>query len=101
MRAFIELLRANYDYVILDTPPVGPVVDATVTSPLADKTLFIVQWAKTAREIVSDAVRQIPGDKKIAGVVLNFVNEREARKYGKYAYSYYYGGRYYKSYYVD
>ena len=101
MRGFIEDLRANYDYVVVDTPPVGPVVDATVTSPLADKTLFIVQWAKTAREIVSDAVRQIPGDKKIAGVVLNFVNEKEARKYGKYAYSYYYGGRYYKSYYVD
>ena len=76
-------------------------VDATVTSSLADKTLFIVQWGKTARELVADAVRDIPGDKKIAGVVLNFVNEKEARKYGRYAYAYYYGGSYYKSYYAD
>ncbi len=101
MRSFIEMLRANYDYVVVDAPPVGPVVDAAVMSHLADKTLFVIQWGKTAREIVADAVRQIPGDKQIAGVVLNFVNEKEARKYGKYAYSYYYGGRYYKSYYVD
>ena len=101
MRGLIEFLRANYDYIVVDTPPVGPVVDASVTSALVDKTLFIIQWGKTAREVVGDSVRQIPGEKKIAGVVLNFVNEREARKYGKYAYSYYYGGRYYKSYYVE
>ena len=101
MRGFISYLRENFDYVVVNSPPVGPVVDATVTSPLADKTLIIVQWGKTARELVADAVRQIPGDKKIAGVVLNFVNEKEARKYGRYAYAYYYGGSYYKSYYAD
>jgi Mrp family chromosome partitioning ATPase len=101
MRTLVAFLRANYDYVVLDSPPVGPVSDAVVTSALADKVLFIVQWGKTAREIVADSVRQIQGDKKVAGVVLNFVNEREARKYGKYAYSYYYGRRYYKSYYAD
>jgi exopolysaccharide transport family protein len=101
MRLFLETLRERYDYIVVDTPPVGPVIDAAVLSHLADKVLFIVQWGKTAREIVADAVRQMPGDRKVAGVVLNFVNEKEARKYGKYAYSYYYGGRYYKSYYVE
>ena len=58
MRTFISYLRENFDYVVVDTPPVGPVVDATVTSSLADKTLFIVQWGKTAREMVAEAVRQ-------------------------------------------
>ena len=101
MRAFIDLLRANYDYVVLDTPPVGPVADSAVIASLADKTLFICVPGRTPRDIVGETVRQIAGDKKIAGVVLNFVNEKEARKYGQYAYSYRYGGRYYKSYYVD
>jgi len=101
MRDFIETLRLKYDYIVIDTPPVGPVVDAVVVSSLADKVVFVVQWGKTAREVVSDCLRQIPGDKKVAGVVLNSVNEAEARKYGKYAYSYYYGGKYYKSYYVN
>jgi capsular exopolysaccharide synthesis family protein len=101
MRAFIDTLRSRYDYIVVDTPPLGPVVDAAVLSHLADKVLFIVQWGKTAREVVADAVRQMPGDRKVAGVVLNFVNEKEARKYGKYAYPYYNGHRYYKSYYVD
>lgn len=101
MRAFVGFLRANYDHVVLDTPPVGPVVDASVVSALADKTLFVIHWGKTARELVADAVRQIPGERKLAGIVLNFVNESEARKYGKYAYSYYYGAQYYKSYYSE
>jgi succinoglycan biosynthesis transport protein ExoP len=101
MRDFVETLRSRYDYVILDTPPVGPVADAIVASALADKVVFIIHWGRTAREVVSDSVRLILGDKKVAGVVLNLVNESEARKYGRYAYSYYYGRRYYKSYYAD
>jgi exopolysaccharide transport family protein len=100
MRVFIGHLRSNYDYVVVDTPPVGPVVDAAVMASLADKVLFIVRWGKTVREVVADSTRQLAGDKKVAGIVLNFVDEKEARKYGKYAYSYYYGTKYYKSYYA-
>jgi hypothetical protein len=37
--------------------------------------------------------------KKVAGVVFNQVNQKLAQKYGKYAYSYYYGARDYKKYY--
>nr|WP_294548966.1 polysaccharide biosynthesis tyrosine autokinase [uncultured Rhodopila sp.] len=101
MRDFIETLRSRYDYIVLDTPPVGPVADAIVASALADKVVFIIHWGRTAREVVSDSIRLLLGDKKVAGVVLNLVNESEARKYGRYAYSYYYGRRYYKSYYAE
>jgi succinoglycan biosynthesis transport protein ExoP len=70
-------------------------------SQLADKVVLVVRWGSTARELVKECVQQLSGHKKVAGVVLNIVNERQAQKYGKYAYSYYYQRRYYKRYYAE
>ena len=38
--------------MVLDTPPVGPVIDPVIVANLADKTIFVVQWASTPRELV-------------------------------------------------
>lgn len=46
---FIAAARRRFDYVILDTPAVGPVVDALYTAPFADAVLFVVKWAATAQ----------------------------------------------------
>ena len=97
-RELISQLKKNFDLVIIDTPPTGPVIDATVVSQSVDKVIFIVKWAATAREMVERAVEHLQGHKKIAGIVFNHVNDNEAQKYGKYAY--YYGGSYYKTYYT-
>jgi hypothetical protein len=52
--------------------------------------------------MVKHCAQQLSGNhRKIAGVALNYVVEREAQKYGKYGYSYYYGSRYYKKYYSE
>jgi exopolysaccharide transport family protein len=101
MKAHVETFRKSFDYIVIDTPPVGPVIDPVVVSHLADKVIFIVRWASTAREIVQHSIQQLGGHKKIAGVVFNYVNDGQAQKYGKYAYSYYYGSRYYKKYYTE
>jgi capsular exopolysaccharide synthesis family protein len=101
MKALVAGFKRSFDFVVIDTPPMGPVIDPIVVSALADKVVFVVRWATTARELVHSTIQQVPGHKKIAGVVFNQINENEARKYGKYAYSYYYGSRYYKKYYTD
>jgi succinoglycan biosynthesis transport protein ExoP len=59
---------------------------------------MIVRWGVTARELVKETVERLSGHRKIAGIAFNLINEREAQKYGKDAYSYYYGRRY-KEYY--
>jgi capsular exopolysaccharide synthesis family protein len=97
MKALIEGFKKSFDYVVVDTAPVGPVVDPIVVSQRVDKVVLVVRWAATAREMVERSVQQLCGHKMIAGVVFNFVADRQAQKYGKYAY--YYGGRYYKNYY--
>jgi polysaccharide biosynthesis transport protein len=91
MKALISHLGETFDYVVLDTPPVGPVIDPVIVANLADKTIFVVQWASTPRELVETSLRQASAHKRVAGVVLNSVNQDRARKYGG---EYYYGKSY-------
>lgn len=101
MKSLIASLKETYDLIFIDTPPAGPVVDPVVVSHLSDKIVLVVRWGATARELVRPCVEQLSGHRKIAGVAFNRVNVRQAQKYGKYAYSYYYGSRYYKRYYTS
>jgi capsular exopolysaccharide synthesis family protein len=95
MKAVICHLKETFDYVVLDTPPVGPVVDAVITANLADKTILVVEWASTPREAVENALKQVLAHKRVAGVVFNFVNQDRAQKYGG---EFYYGKSYEKYY---
>ena len=101
MRHLIELLRDHYDYIVIDSPPIGPVSDSVIMSTIVDKIVVVVRWSSTARQMVAQCINKIRGSKKIAGVVFNLVDETRAEKYGRYAYSYYYRNRYYKNYYVE
>jgi succinoglycan biosynthesis transport protein ExoP len=95
MKALISYLKETFDYVVVDTPPVGPVIDAVILAGLADKTILVVEWASTARELVETSVKQVSAQKRVAGVVFNFVNQDRAQKYGG---EYYYGKSYEKYY---
>lgn len=99
MKSLIAGFRENFDLVVIDSPPVGPVTDPVVVAQFSDKIVLVVRWGSTARELIKQCVNQLPGQRKVAGVVFNHVNDREAQKYGKPAYNYYYGNRYYKGYY--
>ena len=101
MKSVVAGFRETYDLVVIDTPPAGPVIDPIIVAHLADKAIMVVRWGATARELVKQTVDQLSGHRKIAGIAFNLVNEQQAQKYGKYAYSYYYGSRHYKSYYTQ
>ena len=82
MKGLMSHLRETFDYVVLDTPPVGPVVDSVIVANLADKTIFVVQWASTPRELVETSIQRVSTHKRIAGIVFNSVNPKQAKKYG-------------------
>ena len=98
MKTLLDQCREIFDYVVIDSPPLGPVIDAVVLSHIADSVVYVVRWASTARELVQQSIQRLP-EHKVAGVIFNLINERAAQKYGKYAYQYYYGARSYKKYY--
>jgi Mrp family chromosome partitioning ATPase len=89
MKSLLEICRRSFDYIVIDTPPVGPFADPLLVSLLADKTVYVVRWGTTAREMVTYSLQKFSDHEHIAGIVFNFVNEVEARKYGKHAYSFY------------
>jgi len=101
LKKLVERFRDKFDLVVIDTPPLGPVIDPLVVAQhVADKVIYVVRWSSTPREMVQRSMRQLSGHGGLAGVVFNHVNDRQAQKYGKYGYSYYYGGgRYYRKYY--
>jgi polysaccharide biosynthesis transport protein len=96
MQSLLTAARATYDYVVLDSAPVGPVVDSRVLSHVADKTIYVVRWRATPREIALQNLDLVRMDRKVAGIALNLVDETKTSRYGANAY---YSGRYQNRYY--
>ena len=96
MKLLVTHLKENFDYVVMDSPPVGPVVDSIILGDLADKSIFVVQWASTPRDLVETCVKKMSAHRRVGGIVLNLVNQSRAKKYGS---EYHYGDRYYAKYY--
>jgi polysaccharide biosynthesis transport protein len=83
MNDLIAHLRNHYDYVVLDASPMLPVIDALALASLADKILVIVEWRRTPRERVAEALRTLsPEGDRIAGIVLNKVDPTQMPNYG-------------------
>jgi polysaccharide biosynthesis transport protein len=90
---FVDALRMKYEYVILDSPPIGYVVDARILNSLADLLLYVVKQNSTSQQDAVSGLRQVLGTKNLenAGLILNSVqNTLGGYYYGKSRYSYYY-----------
>ncbi len=71
-RAFFEEVKSEYDYVVVDAPPVLPIADAMVLAGLVDAVLLVVRAGKTNRDSVLEAVDAL-GKANLIGVALNAV----------------------------
>lgn len=92
----IESLRKAYDYVIVDCPPLGLVIDAAIIARSCDGAIIVVESAKTKYRIVQDVKRKLDtAGIPILGVVLNKVEHKKNKGY----YSKYYGKDGYNKYY--
>lgn len=92
MAALLNLLRKNYDYVILDLPPVEEVSDALAVAKETDGVLLVVRQNYCSRPALADTIRQLEFvNAKILGVVMNFTLEGGEKRSGYYKKSRYYG----------
>lgn len=62
--------RLCYDYIILDTPPLGPVVDSALLSRVVDGVLVVVSANKTPRKLLEEALSELDAS-KVVGIVFN------------------------------
>ena len=82
MTAFIEEMKKEFKYIILDTPPLQAVTDAQVLSTKADGVLLIVRAGSTKKEMVLnsvDLIKKVQG--KVIGTVLNGVENKKNNYY--------------------
>ena len=94
-KAMLEILREKFDYVILDAPPLGSVVDASIIAQQVDGAIFVVRFDAVGRTEAIRAKKQLEkSGGRILGVALNGVGTHRGTYYYKYASSY---KNYYKS----
>ena len=87
VRNILPELRARYDHVILDAPPVLPLADVNALSGLADMTVFVVCAGRTSQDIVKKAMDTLGETADAAGIVLTQV-EMEYAPYLTYTAAY-------------
>lgn len=81
----IQAVKDVFQYVIIDTPPIGNVIDAAVVAKKCDGTVLVVKSDAISRAEAKSAVEQIrSSNDNILGVVLNKVDVKSNGYYGKY-----------------
>ena len=91
----IAAFRTVYDYIIIDCPPLGMVVDASVIAKNCDGSILVVEADKTKYRLVQNVKNKLAASKTpILGVVLNKIEVKKNKTY----YSKYYGKKYSKQY---
>ena len=102
MQHLISSCAAEYDYVILDLPPLGPVIDARAVLHNLDGLFFIAKWGATNVHHAENILRSDPRLRgKCYGAFLNMFDARKASAYGSYEGASYYYGKSYARYYHD
>lgn len=83
-KEFIEDLSKEYDYVFIDTPPVGLFTDASLVSTISDGVIFVIKSSDTKKEDISLALENLKKvDAHILGAVLTHMPMKD-KKYGNY-----------------
>jgi succinoglycan biosynthesis transport protein ExoP len=95
MARLLAQMAGDFDYIVLDLPPLGPVVDARAIAPRVDGFIMVVEWGETCRKAVKDTLNaepQIAG--RCLGVILNKVDAARMKLYEGYGSPDYYASRY-------
>jgi capsular exopolysaccharide synthesis family protein len=92
----LATLSSNYDFIVLDTPPVTVVADALHLGRSVDAAVLVVKWGATARHLVLDAAKKLRAGKvPVIGTVMTGVDPARYRRYGRGALAYDYAKSYY------
>ena len=93
IKKFFDILKLQYDYVIVDSPPVQPVSDTLILSQAADYSLFVIRSEETRTSTFMSSIKKIQNvGSKINGII---INDLDTSKDSYYSYYYNYSPSYY------
>lgn len=83
-KALLDEMRKVYQYIILDTAPLGSVIDAAVVAPNCDGTILVIGSAVRSRQAQNVVAQLEKSGSKVLGAVRNNVPKKESGYYTKY-----------------
>jgi succinoglycan biosynthesis transport protein ExoP len=86
MRTLFDVLREQYDFILVDSPPILPLSDMNIFEEVVDGIIMIVRAESTTRDMVTKALDTL-GTDKVLGIVLNDVRQAPFSYY-RYNYKY-------------
>jgi succinoglycan biosynthesis transport protein ExoP len=93
VKEMLKTAKADYDYILVDLPPILPVVDVKAVAHLFDAFVLVVEWGSTSTDEILKAVNASPIlSERLLGAVLNKADELVMRRFEGYSdrrYSYY------------
>ncbi len=90
MQNLIKTLKKDYDYVIIDSPPLAAVTDSMLLARIADGICLVIKGGDTSREVISRGVDLLAGaHANILGAVINNIDVSKKTYYYYYQYYYY------------
>tara|TARA_B100002019_G_scaffold240363_1_gene216033 strand:+ start:263 stop:2392 length:2130 start_codon:yes stop_codon:yes gene_type:complete len=93
IKKFLDVLKMEYDYVIVDSPPVQPVSDTLILTQASDYNLFVIRSEETRTVSFMSSIKKIQNvGAKINGIV---INDLDTSKDSYYSYYYSYSPNYY------
>jgi succinoglycan biosynthesis transport protein ExoP len=85
MTSIIEDLRRHFDYVIIDSPPLIPLIDGRALAEIADRVVLTIRWDSTPQDVVVQALGTLAiAYDRVLGTVLTRVDLRRLRFYDYY-----------------
>jgi exopolysaccharide transport family protein len=97
-KGLIDRLRESFDFVIVDLPPLMPIVDTRAAAHLVDCMILVIEWGRTKIDVVQHALDTAPNlHQAVIGAVLNKTNIDRLPQYDVYHKSMY-KNRYYARY---
>jgi succinoglycan biosynthesis transport protein ExoP len=93
MKEMLRAAKSNYDYVLVDLPPILPVVDVKAAAHLFEAFVLVVEWGSTSTDEIFKAANVSPiVSERLLGAVLNKADEAVMRRFEGYSdrgYAYY------------
>jgi exopolysaccharide transport family protein len=93
MKDMLRAAKSKYDYVLVDLPPILPVVDVKAVAHLFDAFVLVVEWGSTSTDEILKAIGASPIlSERLLGAVLNKADEAVMRRFEGYSdrrYTYY------------
>ena len=91
LKRVFDVLREQYDFIVVDLSPLAGVIDVCATTELIDAYVLVIEWGRTNVDVVQHALRAAPNvSESILGAVLNKADIKSLATYDPYLTGYYF-----------